>query len=153
MNSKQLEMLIKQQVPMIGYAGAEITELNNARCVVKIPFKAENKNHLNSMYFGSLAIGADAAGGLLAFHKIMHTGKNISLVFKDFHADFLRRPEQDVFFTCEEGLIIDNLIMETIKTGERVSKPVTITATTTYEGKTEEVAKFVLTLSLKCSNK
>lgn len=153
MQAKQIEMLIKHQVPMIGYADMKVEQLDNSRCVVKIPFSAQNKNHLNSMYFGSLAIGADASGGLLAMHKIMHTGKNISLVFKDFQANFLRRPEADVLFTCQDAKIIDDLIAETIKSGERVNGPIHITASVVKDDAHEVVAEFTLTLSLKCAHK
>ena len=101
------------------------------------------------MYFGALAVGADIAGGVLAMDLIRKSGRNISLVFKDFKAEFLKRPEGDTYFTCNDGKAIENLITETIKTGERVNMPLKITATVPEISGNEPVAEFVLTLSLK----
>jgi hypothetical protein len=103
------------------------------------------------MYFGVLAVGADVAGGLLAMQMILEKKLKVSLVFKDFKADFLKRPEGDVFFTCEDGELISSMIDETVKTGERIDKPVNIVATVPSISGNEPVANFILTLSLKLS--
>ena len=51
------------KVPMLLYLTPVVEELNERRCVVRIPLSYRSKNHLNSMYFGSMAAGADCAGG------------------------------------------------------------------------------------------
>ena len=105
------------------------------------------------MYFGALSVGADVAGGVLAMHLIQKSGRNISLVFKDFKADFLKRPEGNTHFTCNDGLAVKHLIEEAAKTGERVNMPLKITATVPELSGDEPVAEFVLTLSLKDKSK
>ena len=54
------------------------------KVIVKIPFRRKVKNHVNSMYFGALAVGADLSGAYLAFHHIKKTDRKIKLIFKDF---------------------------------------------------------------------
>ena len=49
------------KVPMIFWSGASVTELTDQRCVVTIPLKRRNRNHLKSMYFGALAVGEHVA--------------------------------------------------------------------------------------------
>jgi acyl-coenzyme A thioesterase PaaI-like protein len=137
------------KVPLIFYCRPSVIKLTEEKTIIKIPFKRKNKNHLKSMYFGALAVGADVAGGVLAMGLIRKSRRNISLVFKDFKADFLKRPEGDTYFTCNDGKAIENLITETIKTGERVNMPLKITATVPGISGNEPVAEFVLTLSLK----
>ena len=100
------------------------------------------------MYFGVLSIGADITGGFLAMKLIRENKSKISLIFKDFHADFLKRAEGDVHFICKEGLLIQNLVEVTEQTGERQNLPINITATVPTISE-EPVAKFILTLSLK----
>jgi len=141
------------KVPLIYYCHPSVVELSTQKSVIKIPFLRRNKNHLKSMYFGVLAVGADMASGLLAMDLIRKSGHNISLVFKDFKAEFLKRPEGDTHFTCNDGIAIQNLINETIKTGERVNMPIKITATVPSLFGDEPVAEFVLTLSLKDKTK
>ena len=138
-----------KKVPLIFYCRPSVVELNREKAIIKIPIKRRNRNHLNSMYFGVLAVGADVAGGLLAMDQIRRSKKKVSLVFKDFKADFLKRPEGDTLFTCYDGLAIEKLVQEAIASGERVNMPLKITATVPAIFGDEPVAEFVLTLSLK----
>ena len=138
-----------KKVPLIYFCRPTVVELNKKKAVIKIPYKRRNRNHLNSLYFGALAVGADAAGGLLAMDQIRRSKKKVSLVFKDFKADFLKRPEGDTFFTCNDGLAIGQLVQEAIESGERVNLPLKITATVPTIFDEEPVAEFILTLSLK----
>jgi hypothetical protein len=84
---------------------------------------------------------------------ISKSGRNVSLVFKDFKADFLKRPEGDTYFTCNDGPSVKNLIDEATRTGERVNMPLKITATVPEISRNEPVAEFILTLSLKDKSK
>src|SRR5205085_8619482 len=66
-----------------------VLEVTDERCEVVIPLNWRTKNHLKSMYFGALCIGADVAGGLIAFSLSSKMKASISFVFKDLKADFL----------------------------------------------------------------
>lgn len=135
---------------MILYTGAKITEFTDDHVAIEIPFHRRNRNHLNSMYFGTLCVGADLAGGFLAMKLIreMTNGKG-SLVFKDFKADFVKRAEGATVFVCQDGQKIRQALQEAQQTGERVSIPVEVLATVPKKNPEEVVAKFVLTLSVK----
>lgn len=137
------------KVPMILFISPQIIELTDKRCVVRVPLSRRTKNHLNSMYFGALSAGADVAGGLIAMQQIEASGQKIALIFKEFQANFLKRAEADVFFTCEDGPGIVELVKKAVETGERHEMPVNIVATTPSKFGDEPVAKFVLLLSLK----
>ncbi len=137
------------KVPLIFYCRPSVIKLTEETTIIEIPFKRRNKNHLKSMYFGALAVGADIAGGVLAMKLIRESRRNISLVFKDFKADFLQRPEGHTHFTCNDGHAIKNLIDEATETAKRVNMPLNIIATVPKISGNEPVAEFVLTLSLK----
>ncbi len=100
------------------------------------------------MYFGVLSVGADVTCGFLAMKLISKNQSRISLIFKNFHANFLKRAEGDVHFICEDGLTIQNLVEVAEQTGERQNLPVNVTATVPAISN-EPVAEFILTLSLK----
>lgn len=102
-----------------------------------------------SMYFGVLAVGADLAGGLMAMQMIERSDHKISLVFKDMHADFLKRVDADAIFTCSEGDKISSLIQKVVDTGERYHQPINIQVTAPDKYGNEILATFTLTLSLK----
>lgn len=137
------------KIPLISFCGPTVLELNERRCVVKIPLNRRTKNHLNSIYFGVLAVGADVAGGLIAMKVIQENGGQVNLVFQDMKAEFLKRAEGDVHFTCEDGAACTDLVKRALETGERVSHPVNIVVTCPSQMGTEPVARFTLTLSLK----
>ena len=137
------------KIPLIGYVNPKLIELTDERMVVKIKLRRRTRNHLGSMYFGALSIGADLAGAFQAFAIAEKRGRKISLAFKDFKADFLKRPETDVYFISEAGLQIERMVDETIQTKERVTEGIRIDAVVNYPEKPEVVAQFVLGLSVK----
>lgn len=138
-----------RKIPLIAFVRPSIIRVNDKECEVKIPLNYWTRNHLKSMYFGTLAVGADLAGGLMALTQIRKSKKNVQLVFKNFQAEFLKRPEADVHFYCGEGTQIKKQVQETIKTKKRVTRTLTIVATTPSISGEEPVAEFKLGLSLK----
>ena len=138
------------KIPLLFAVGPKVVVLDEEKCVVAIPFRKGNKNHLGSLYFGALCIGADAAGGLIAAKLLrnLKSGKG-SLIFKDFTAKFLKRPEGETHFTCLVGAQIKAAVEQAASSGERVEVPVPITATVPEKFGDEPVAEFLLTLSLK----
>ena len=138
-----------RQIPLIGSAGVRLVDMDGERCVLRIPLKRRNKNHLGSMYFGALAIGADTAGALIALLENRRRGNPLSFVFKDFQAEFLKRAEAETHFTSTDGAAVRAAFDEAVRTGERVNVTVQVTATTPSKFGGEPVAIFRLTLSLK----
>ena len=137
------------KIPLIGFVRPRLIELSETKMVVRIPLRRRTKNHLNSMYFGALAIGADLSGAFQAFHISEEVNRKLSIVFKDFKADFISRPESDVYFVSNDGQRIRDIIKETIETGERVTRSIEIKAYTNYPANPEQVAAFTLGLSIK----
>lgn len=137
------------KVPLIAWVGARVVELDERRCVIRIPLKRRTKNHLDSLYFAVLCVGADVAGGLMAMRRIQASSRPVDLIFKEFSAEFHKRAEGATCFTCEDGPTIDAMIDETLRTGERVHRPVTVVATVPSKLGDEAVATFRLTLSVK----
>ncbi|MBA2650953.1 MAG: DUF4442 domain-containing protein [Tatlockia sp.] len=137
------------KVPLIGHLQPKLIKLDDKYIVAKLPLNRRSKNHLNSMYFGALAVGADLAGGLHGFYHAKREKVQTSLVFKSFQAQFLQRPESDVYFVSEMGDVVKEMIQESIKTGQRINQPIKINAYVNYPENPEEVANFTLELSIK----
>ena len=144
----QMYLFGLMKIPLIFFCRPRVIRISDTGLEVKIKLNRRTKNHLKSMYFGVLAVGADLTGGFLAMNLIHRSNYKINLIFKDFHADFLKRAEGDVHFVCEEGLAISELVELTEKTGERHNLPVNVTASVPSISD-EPIAKFILTLSLK----
>ena len=152
-NTFKIRLWAWAKVPLLNWIKPQIIELSDKRVEIAIPLLKRNQNHLNSMYFGVLACGADLAGGLLAFKKSNDLNQPISLVFKNFSAEFLRRPEAVTHFICNDGKLIQNLVKRAIKSGKREETLVKVLAICPKYSEDQPVAKFSLTLSIKKSPK
>ncbi len=137
------------KIPLLLFCTPSIVEYSPSVCVVRIPLNWATRNHLGSMYFGALAVGADCAGGFAATQYIRQTGKPVSFIFGDFKAEFLKRPEAATLFRCEDGEKMARLVDQAISSGERVSGITHVVATSPAATGLEPVARFTLTVSLK----
>lgn len=136
-------------VPLIGYLRPKIITLTDDMMVVRIKLGRRSKNHLNSMYFGALAAGADIAGGLHGFYHAKQASSEVSLAFKSFQAQFLKRAESDVYFVSANGMLVKEMLEESRQTGMRVNKMLPVQAFIYYLTTPELVAEFSLELSIK----
>jgi acyl-coenzyme A thioesterase PaaI-like protein len=139
------------KVPLLYAVGPVVEQVSTDRLVLRIPLKRKTKNHLGSMYFGALCIGAEAAAGAIAMRTIQKEGAKVALIFKDFSAKFLKRAEGDVTFTCDEGRELRALVHAAISSGERVERKVKVVARVPCKTGEEPVAEFEVTISLKKS--
>lgn len=144
---RNLFLLGKLKIPMLSYTGVKLIELNDNEAKVSIKLKRRTKNHLNSMYFGALAVGADVAGGIHAFYYAEKMNKKISFVFKGMNAQFLKRAETDCVFVSNDGKKVEDAVLLSIKTQERVNETTKVVA---YNLANEVVAEFEMIVSIKC---
>ena len=136
------------KVAMIAYCRPRVISFDDNRLEIKIPLKRRTRNHLNSMYFGALSVGADITGGFLALPAIQNSKRKVALIFKDFNAKFLKRAESDVHFICEDGQAVKKLVEKAVETQERENFKLKILAKCPKISN-DIVAEFELTLSLK----
>ena len=142
-----LFLLGKLKIPMLSYTGVKLIELNDNEAKVSIKLKRRTKNHLNSMYFGALAVGADVAGGIHAFYYAEKMNKKISFAFKGMNAQFLKRAETDCMFVSNDGKKVEEVVLLSIKTQERVNETTKVIA---YNLNDEVVTEFEMIVSIKC---
>lgn len=138
-----------KNVFLLYFVQPKVIDVSERRCEVVVPLTWRTKNHLKSMYFGALCIGADIAGGLIAFHLMQKKKLRFSFVFKEIRAEFLKRPEDDVHFTCEDGETVQQLVARADASGEREETMVHVIARVPTKFGDEPVARFEMTLSVK----
>ncbi|MBU2502943.1 DUF4442 domain-containing protein [bacterium] len=137
------------RIPLIALIRPTILRADDQTCIVRVPLSWVVKNHLRSMYFGALCIGADLAGGLMIMNLIRERKSRVAFLFKDFQADFLKRAEGATVFTCNDGPLLLELLEKAESSGEREEGTVTVTATCPDKLGSEPVAAFRLTISMK----
>ncbi len=141
-----LFLLSRFKIPMIGYVRPKLLLLNDTDVELKIKLRRRSRNHLNSMYFGALAIGADVAAGIHAFYFAEKMNKKVSFAFKGIKGDFLKRAESDVTFKCNQGQLIREIIEKSDREQVRVNENVLVEA---FDDTNEIVATFEMLVSVR----
>jgi acyl-coenzyme A thioesterase PaaI-like protein len=134
------------KIPIIGFVKPKLIKLDEKEAAIKIRLRRRTKNHLRSMYFGALAVGADVAAGLHAFYFAEKMGKKVSFAFKGMNAEFLMRAESDVTFISEDGPKVQAAMNRSLELGERINEPIMVLAKNTNN---EVVATFEMIVSVR----
>ena len=137
------------KVPLIFLCLPRVIEISEKRIEIVFKLNWLTRNHLRSMYFGALAIGADCTGGMLVMKLLGKQMGNISFVFKDMKVDFKKRCMSDVHFICTDGAKVKDFTTRLLGSTERQEQAVQVFATTPTVSGDEICASFLLTMSAK----
>ena len=88
---------------------------------ILIPLSRRTKNHLGSIYFGALSVGADFSAGLMTLNILKKNKSKAKLIFKDFKATFLKRGTSDVRFVCENSQELESAVAQNASNRKRVN--------------------------------
>jgi len=135
--------------PLLAVLRPRVERLDENASRVRVVMGHLTRNHLGTMYFGALCMGAELGPGLLAMRCIRERGNRTALIFKEFHAKFLRRVEGDAVFHCDEGAELCRMVDEALASGARGERTVKVVATVPLLSGEEPVAEFELTISVK----
>ena len=141
-----LFLLGRIRIPLIGYTNPKLLSIDDQSVRVRIKLRRRTKNHLNSMYFGALAVGADIAGGIQVFYFSKMLGKEISFAFKGMNAPFIKRAESDIIFESTQGELVKAAIDKSIAEKVRVNESIEVRAINDAQ---EIVAKFDMIISVR----
>ncbi|UXR63402.1 DUF4442 domain-containing protein [Bdellovibrio bacteriovorus] len=155
MNTKNLKFTLfvhlygLMKIPLVLFVSPRVIEAGDKRFVLKIPLGYRTKNHLNSMYFGALGIGAELSIAAAAVAAISESKMKIDFVFKDFTGQYLKRAAGDVHFICDEVEAVKALIEEAKTNPERIERKMKGYAVVPSVSETEPVMTYELTLSVR----
>jgi acyl-coenzyme A thioesterase PaaI-like protein len=136
------------KIPMIRYTKPKLLAIDDNTVRVKIKLRRRTKNHLNSMYFGALSVGADIAGGIQVFYFSKKMDRKVSFAFKGMNAQFLKRAESDIVFESNEGQKIQKAMEKSLIEGSRINDSIMVKA---KNDSGEIVATFEMIVSVRVS--
>ena len=137
------------KIPLVFFVTPRVVEVTETRFVVKVPLNRRTKNHLNSMYFGAMGIGAELSVAAAAVQAIAKSKQKIDFIFKDFSGQYLKRGDGDVHFICEEVAEVTKLIEEAKTNPERIEKKFKGYAVVPSTHPTDPIMTYELTLSVR----
>jgi len=134
------------KIPLLYFVRPKLISINSNEVHVKINLRRRTKNHLNSMYFGALAVGADVAAGIHAFYFAKKHNKKISFSFKSMKVEFLQRAETNITFSCCQGQLIEQTLLESCMEKQRKNQFIEVSA---FDLNNVLIAQFSMELSIK----
>lgn len=137
------------KVPLLGMIRPRVVELSDSKSTVRLPLNFLTKNHLGSMYFGALAMGAELSVALKVVEMNRVGPRKVSFIFKDFQCEFHQRAETDVVFSCAEVSAISALVEKTLASGERQNGKFQGKAYSAKSPESEPLMSYSLTISMK----
>ncbi len=142
----KMKMYMLTHLPMAFLAGLRVTEIDNTRAAVSVPFKFLNKNPFRSMYFAVLSMAAELSSGILALALVYEAEKPVSMLVLNMKAGFLKKARTKIVFTCNDGENIYAAIAKSIETGEGQTVEVRSSG---IDANGETVAEFNFTWTFK----
>jgi len=143
---KHINRFLLFKLPSAWISGVRLQTIDDDKAIVTAKHRWINQNPFRSMYFAVLAMGAELSTGILVMKKIQDSGKQISMLVTGTQAQFTKKARGRIRFVCEEAGLIDNVINQTIQTGEGVQFDLTSHA---YDEQNDLVCTFVFQWSVK----
>lgn len=132
------------KLPSAVFWRLKIKSLSLEKCEVSIPFFWRSQNPFQSIYFAALAGAAELSTGALCQLGMAGKGK-FSMLVVDFRAEYHKKANQKIIFTCDQGAELSQLI-------DSLQPQETGTLTMISTGRNPQgdvVAKFYVTWSFK----
>jgi hypothetical protein len=156
LNSKAIDYKNKMTNPMVFWFAMlaklpsaifwrlRIKTISAEKCEVTIPYFWRSQNPFKSIYFAAMAGAAELSTGALCQLVLAGRGK-FSMLVVDFRAEYFKKANEKITFTCNQGIELFELIegLEINGTGQLMM----ISSGKSPSG--EEVARFYVTWSFK----
>ena len=146
----KLRMFLFSKLPSAFFAGVRVRDIDEKKCVVTVPYKWFSQNPFRSTYFACLSMAAEMSTGALSMAHLYKRKPPVSMLVVKVESEYFKKATGRTTFVCEDGELIQNIIEESITTGEaRIVK-------TRSVGRNKDgdvVAEFFITWSFKMKNK
>ena len=108
------------KIPLIWFSGIKVNQFDRNSCSVKLPFTRRTQNPFRSVYFAAQCMAAELSTGLILMAETIETGKKCSMLVTDMKANFTKKADADIYFTCTPNDVTIDAIKTAIETNEPV---------------------------------
>lgn len=135
-----------KSLPMGLLSGIRLTYLDEEKSVAEVPFWWLNKNPFTSIYFAVQSMAAELSTAAPVILALKGLDTDVAFIIVELKAEFIKKAQSRVEFTCEEYMNIHDAMAKLSKPGDTI----TVTAKTVGRDiSDEEVARFYFTWSFK----
>lgn len=142
----KFRLFLLSKLPSAFFCGVRVRYADEKTCVVTVPYKWLSQNPFRSTYFACLAMAAEMSTGVLAMAHIYKRRPVVSMLVLKVEGHFLKKAVGRTTFTCDDGLILEQAIEDSIS-GDEAKMITARSYGRNAEG--EVVAEFLITWGFK----
>ena len=118
---KQMNWFLRFNVPVAYLCGLRLITLSKSKAVITVKLNWLNKNPFKSIYFAVQSMAAELSTGVMVLDKINESGKKVSMLVTNYSGSFTKKAVGRIIFVCNDGLLIERALKNTLETGEAQS--------------------------------
>ncbi len=115
---RKINLFMLSKLPSVYFCGVRVTSIDNKTCNTSVKYNWITKNPFKSMFWAVQGMAAELSTGALVMHHIKECGKPVSMLVLNNKASFYKKAKGRITFSCEEGLKIQEIIEQTLVSGE-----------------------------------
>ncbi|RYF81593.1 MAG: DUF4442 domain-containing protein [Chitinophagaceae bacterium] len=142
----KFRLFLLSKLPSAYFCGVRVRYVDDDKAVVSVPYKWFSTNPFRSTYFACLSMAAEMSTGVLAMAHTYKQNPGVSMLVLKVEGNFMKKATGLTSFTCEDGLMVRQLVHEAIASG----RPSTVLMRSIGKNKAgDTVAEFAITWSFK----
>lgn len=142
----KFRLFLLSKLPSAYFSGVRVRYVDDDKAVVSVPYKWFSTNPFRSTYFACLSMAAEMSTGVLAMAHTYRQTPAVSMLVLKVEGNFMKKATGLTSFTCEDGLLVKQLVHEALASG----KPSTAVMRSTGKNKDgDTVAEFAITWTFK----
>lgn len=114
-------LFLLKKLPSAFFSGIRVKYADENKSVVTVPYKWFSANPFKSTYFACLSMAAEMTTGLLAMAHIHGQKPETSMLIIKSDAVYLKKATGITTFTCDDGLMIQQVVKEAMASGKSTS--------------------------------
>lgn len=115
---KQMNWFLKFNVPVAYLCGLRLIKLTESNAAISLKLNWLNKNPFKSIYFAVQSMAAELSTGVMVLDKINESGERVSMLVTNYSGRFTKKAVGRITFVCNDGLLIERALKNTIESGE-----------------------------------
>lgn len=106
------------KLPSAFFCGVRLLSMNEITCVTSVRHRWINQNPFNSMFWAVQGMAAELSTGAMVMTSIREQKEKISMLVANNRASFHKKATGQITFTCKDGHLVQEAILQTLATGE-----------------------------------
>jgi Domain of unknown function (DUF4442) len=101
-SSRKFSLFLLQKLPGAWFMGISMVQLDAQKGQTRLPYRWRSQNPFQSTYFAAQMAAAEMSTGILVMYHLQENPP-ISMLVTHAEANFLKKANDTLVFTCEQG--------------------------------------------------